>query len=644
MRKDAATLFDFSQKEANAAREIPDVREPETRYDKEDVTHELPGHIPIGTKPQKESPGIFTAPGRFLSGLFSGKPLWAWILAGYFLLVLVVTYPAGLHLADKVIGDGGDNVQFLSFQYLADRQFTSGQFPFGWTNFWRYPVGFDFAISYDSVLLLLLGIGLYRIFADPVVVYNLSCLALLTANCFLSYLFFKKITRNRLLGFLGGFVYGCSFYALARMGGHPNLILTGVFPFFAYAFLILRQHHADARSSALFAAALILVFLASLQYFMILTGWLLFTIPLCFLFYREKTVAAARLLWVRRRHMLFVLFAFSAVFLFFYSKHVGALLTHSLIFPEREIVSVPPINYVIPNKYVRTVSSVTINGTQEWIEYAIFAGFVEIVLFAGFLLLGGTTIRLGYFLLANTVVFLVLSLGESKTTHLLPYEHLFPSMPFRGIVEAGRFSSIMMLYATAASLYFLRMLQNKGAKVAIFIIFVLVLVERLPKNFYLSDTVRNEAFIAAVKKTQTTAVLDLPLFREWWHGNSYDFYSLYYGKPIVNGYIHWLGHTPDTQYMLRKFHKFECSLDPEFVPTAFDTERIIRERDENRALVKELVSYGITTVVVHKDFSLKEHGCIDAVTQMRILIVTPGYSFTNVYEDSKKVIFTIEET
>src|SRR4051812_18134319 len=83
-------------------------------------------------------------------------------------LTLFYLSPAILQLRTSVIGDGGDNYQFLGFQYLANRLIASGDFALGWTNYWRYPVGIDFQRSADSMLFVVLGLGLYRVTGNPV--------------------------------------------------------------------------------------------------------------------------------------------------------------------------------------------------------------------------------------------------------------------------------------------------------------------------------------------------------------------------------------------------------------------------------------------------------------------------------------------
>src|SRR5262245_56785645 len=78
-------------------------------------------------------------------------------------LTVLAVAPALPFLTTRVIGDGGDAYQFVGFQYVAQRLIAAGEFPFGWTDFWRYPHGIRFQNTYDSSLLVLIGLPLYAL-------------------------------------------------------------------------------------------------------------------------------------------------------------------------------------------------------------------------------------------------------------------------------------------------------------------------------------------------------------------------------------------------------------------------------------------------------------------------------------------------
>lgn len=550
----------------------------------------------------------------------------------YALLTVVFTYPAVFHLSDKVIGDGGDNYQFLSFQYLATSQIQNGQFPFGWTNYWRYPVGFDFSTGYDSTLLLLTGLFLYPVFIDPVLVYNLSVLIFFILNCFFSYLFFQKMTKNTLLGFIGGVIYGFSFYNLARGGGHSNLLMTGFIPLLGFSLITLYERKGDLKSFTLLTFSFILVYLTSLQYLLLTVGAMLFFIPIFFACYKKEFLTFIMLLLKRKLFLILSITITALVFILFNFHRITALFTNNLILPSPDIVTVPLINYFLPNIYIKTLINVFANSTRQWIEYAVFLGFGELLFFLFFLFVNDKRIKI--FIVLNILVFFLLSTGS------LLYPYLFAFLPFRGIIEPGRFYIIFYLFFTLGILLFLQKIYSNKTFFysAVSVLSIFVFLERLPKTYYLSDNLYDKTFIKAVRTTNSTAVLDLPVFTEWWNGNRYDLYSIYYQKPIVNGYIQWSGNTEPTKTMLKKLSKFECSMDPNFKPFVLNNSDVLQEKQENKQIISELMNNGITTIVFHKNLS-ESNGCKNAVKKIQILLDVA--KAIKLFENKEKTVYSL---
>ena len=562
----------------------------------------------------------------------------------YFFFTLLFTYPSVHKLSDRVIGDGGDNYQFLAFQYLAKQQFDQGQLPFGWTNYWRYPVGFNFANSFDSPIFLTIGIVFYQLSSDPVVVYNLTVLTLLFFNALLSYFFFYEISRSQIAGFAGGLMYGFSFYSLARMGGHPNLILIGCFPFLLYALLIFLKRQGDSKAYILLTTAVALIYLSSLQHLLLLAGALLVYLPLTAVFFRKELLAYFNLVWKTKKKLIWLIAANSAVFLFFYYAKIFSFFDKSLVLPGAEIVSPQWQNFFLPNSYFRLVIAPFLNNTPLWIENAVFLGFMELLLFICFFTVKRGAHGLKPFLFLNALFFLILALGDARNPLLpMPYRFLFPFMPFRGIVESGRFYIFLYLTVVSGSVLYLAKVLPKISFSVLVIILLSVAFERLPVNFYLSSTLKNESFYTAVADSPSSAVLDLPLFPEWWHGNMYDMYSIYYHKPIVNGYIHWSGLTADTKILTDKMHRFECNLDPEFIAVQLTRDDLLFEKEQNRILLQDLLGYNIRTVVYHKDLGIGPKECLESVQRIDAFLHNSNIDFVLLYEDIDKAVYYLNE-
>ena len=309
-----------------------------------------------------------------------------------------------------------------------------------------------------------------------------------------------------------------------------------------------------------------------------------------------------------------------------------------------ETVSVPTVNYFLPNQYLKILpAKLVTSSSNQWIEYAVWFGFLEMVLFVASLFLTKSDKKLKSFLLCIAVIFFIFSFGgqEGKQASF-PYSLLFNFLPYRGIIEPGRFYVFVYLVVTLMVVVFLKDFLKGSGKIWFILILTLIILERIPTGFYLSDTLQDGPFLKEVAASETKAVLDLPIFREWWHGQLYDLYSIYYGKPIVNGYIHWSGNTQEATFFLDQLKRFECSLDPLFKPRILDEVAVAEEISKNTVLARELRGYGIKIIVLHKDLSLREKQCVQAVENINIFLERSGLNFRKIFEDDKTVIYHLE--
>ncbi|MBI2612149.1 hypothetical protein HYW54_05420 [Candidatus Gottesmanbacteria bacterium] len=533
------------------------------------------------------------------------------------LAVVIFTFPSIFHISDRIIGDGGDNYQFLAFQNLAWREFESGQFPFGWTNYWRYPVGFNFGISYDSSLLLTLGIVLYPIVSNPVVVYNLSVLLFLLFNYISSYIFFRYVTKSTFLGILGGLIYGFSFYSLARMGGHPNLIFTGFVPLLAYSLYRIYKTQGDFISFVVLTIASILVYMSSLQYLLLVSGALLITTPIFIVFYPTVFKEFVNILWQKKKLVLVSFIIIGSIFFFFHGQRLEMIVSKKLILPTPEIVSVPLDNYFLPNIYSKTLSAIAANNTREWIEYVVFLGFAEFILFLVFLVSSVLPGRLRGFIAFLVLILFILSTG------MVVYSLVFFTLPFRGIIEPGRFYVVFYFLITLGIL-----LSLPKRLLFLLIIFAIIFLERLPNNFYSSPTLYDRDLVKSVASIKSEAVLDVPIFTEWWNGNRYDLYSVYYDKPIVNGYIHWSGNDASTKSFLEKLQGFSCDSSR---ASGFDVSKV-------RPL---LLSTNIHTIVFHKDISIPHAECDMAISYFEQFAKSEKSHLVKRFENKEKNVYEL---
>lgn len=531
---------------------------------------------------------------------FAGKS--GAILLALAIITLIYMSPALPSLTSAVIGDGGDNYQFLGFQYVAKRLVSTGDALSGWTDYWRYPAGIQFQSAADSMLFVLLGLLLYGGTDNPILVYNLSVVLLVYLNLVLSYAAYRT-WFSRSLSIVGAIMYGASFYTLAKVGGHVNLAATAGFPLFFSALYRIWRYSGRRRDFMLLAASSLYLTLSSLQYPLILLGALPFFVMLLLIYSRENVFEFLRIIWNKRLLAALATLLLVVGIVPFHGRKLAELVKGATILPSDRLVVVPPVNFILPNRYVPAVAAAIPNSTKSWIEYSVFLGFAEIVL----VLLAVRSLKPSpakHCLVTAAVVLLVICLGQPGTLEWLwPYPYLFRILPYRGIIEPARF--YVLLYFAMTVLILLYLQQQNKQKVILTIAF-LIGIERLPMNYHRSPTLYEPAFIEAVKKRPTRAVLDLPVNVSWSGGQFYDLYSVHYQRPIVNGYFHWSGDHPATRALVAKLREFECEVEPTGVVKEFDNSKAVVKRDE---VLEALIRHDIRTVVVHKNLLLSAEHC-----------------------------------
>lgn len=552
----------------------------------------------------------------------------------FIILTLIITFPSIFFLTTKVIGDGGDGFQFMGFQYIAKMLFSHGQFPFGWTNYWRYPYGVEFQNISDSSLFTLLGLLFYSFLTNPILIYNLSVLFLIFLNLGLSYIVFRTYF-TRILSFTGTIIYGLSFFTISKLGGHVNLILTAAFPFFFYSVYKIYKNNGSLQSFIIFSFASLLLIFSSLQFPLFLLGGLPFIMILLYVFYPQELKSFAGVIWNKKKYTLI---SIVIIFMFFFLLHGNKLIAYlqgNVQLPVNEITTVPPENLFLPNQYLHTVSSVITNDSKEWIEYSLFLGYIEIILLAGALVFTKEN-KLKSFFVYFTLIFLIISLGKQPIlSWLWPYQYLFHILPYRGIIEPGRFFMLFYLGITFLILLLLQKITNKYVLLAIAL---LLIVERLPVGFRLTDESINQALVSKVQQSPTRAVLDLPIYTDWWNGQLYDYYSIYYQKPIVNGYFHWSGNTPVAKSLVNQMGEYTCYYDPNAA---------LQQYDQNLAQYKKkqilniMNIYQIKTLIIHKNLYLNSEHCGQAKNYIQTLIEDQN-QWQKLYEDTNSLVLWLK--
>ncbi len=532
-----------------------------------------------------------------------------------------------------MIGDGGDGYQFASFQYLAKKLFFEGKFPFGWTNFWRYPYGINFQNSYDSSLLIIFGIFLYTLTSNPILVYNLSIFFLIFLALVLAYSSYAEFF-DPLISVIGAIIYGLSFFSIARLGGHPNIFfITSILFFYTSLYRIYRTKGSTS-SFIYFSAAALLVPFSSMQFPLLLVGSFPFIFLLLVIFYKKELFELSKIIWQKKvKFFAFILIAFFVFLLFHANKLIGLFSDPQTYLPEYKIISVPAINFVVPNSYLKSLSSIFANSSTQSIENVLFLGYGEMILFV-FALTTLKKSRTKTFLIIAFSVFLVIALGKQNfLTRIWPYQYLFNIFPYRGITEPGRF--VIFVYLAMAGLILKYLNQIKDKKTLFLILFVLVL-ERMPVGFYLSPSLYEKKFISILKNSESKAIINLPSDLPGWNDQYYDIYSVYSDKPMVNWYIQWSGDNAKSRKLLSQLNEYRCYHYPAFYQEGDDLGLARQKKD---FLLKTMINYDIKTMVVYKDF-LASDNCRRASFFVSVLLEDTK-RFQKVFDDGDKEVLSL---
>lgn len=518
------------------------------------------------------------------------------------LFVFIITYPSILHLSDRLIGDGGDNYQFFGFQYLVQQNIIAFKLPFTFTNIFRYPVGFNLSFGYDGAFPILLG-SFLSFFTNNIAAYNLSILIILFLNLYFSFLLFFYLTKSNFIGLIGAIIYGSSFYVIARTAGHLNLLFIGWIPLFSLGVLRIIKDGFSKKSLLLTLFGLVLSFYSSLQYGLLLSLNLIIVFLISIFFFKDKLIDLFISFYTHIKVVLFYLsFVFFGVLIISF-PFIKAFLTSQANRADlyRSLSEFRPqmIDFFAPNSYLpMMIINLTknLNTALPSIEKVIFIGWIELFLLIIFLLVCKNS-RLKRFLIVNIILFIALTKG---TFH----NYLINYFPFSFIIESGRFFIFLQFFITIAIVELLKIVINSKKIVYFFILFLclgLLLIERLPYNFWLSPTLAKENFVKIVKKTPGKAVLDIPVNSFL---TTYNILPYLYKKSIVSGSPQWFADNKKSKSFLDipEIAELACSPaipDSFFQPfdsTLFETDPMLKQK-----LIKILKENDIKIIVIHKN-------------------------------------------
>lgn len=529
----------------------------------------------------------------------ASSPILAFLLS--FILVVIFTFPAILNMNSLLIGDGGDNYEYFSFQYIAAEKIKNLEWPFSHTDIMRYPVGFNFATGFESVTTVLTG-ALLSFVLGQVLAYNITIFLLYALNGFLSFILFKYISKSNLIASIGALIYGFSFFVIARSAGHINLFFIGGLTLFIYALLKIRDRFTEKNLVLLYSSGTLIV-LSSFLYTIMFSVSFILILPLLAFFFKQEVKEVFSNFYKEKHRVMLIAVPFFLTVLFFSLPRAQALITGDYYRPDRSdynshFYSSPSIkDYLIPNTYLPLAITEATNGLNDSaksIDKSVFLGWVEIALFMAFLIFYKDR-KIKYFISSGALIFFILSLGYiiPETGTKLPYYFLHKLPLFSFIDEPSRFYPVMYLLATVGIVLFLKQTlnSNRKAKALIAIAILLLFIERLPFNFWIQPVFKDEEFAKKVREYPTEAVFDIPVS---FTNSPYHILPYVYERKMVSGTFQWFADTDKPKSFIRNngLTRFLCGDAKPVDSNSFS---------QNQKLVETLKENDITTIVVHKN-------------------------------------------
>lgn len=516
-----------------------------------------------------------------------------WLL--YVVFAIAFTYPGIFHFSSHVFGDGGDNIEYISYATLVKERLNEGLWPFGKTDTFWYPYGFDLAIGSEAKLFTAVT-ALLSYVLPLTVAYNLMVIVVLVVNAGVTFLFFKKIGSSVAASFIGGAMYGMSYYVLAKAGGHINLMMVFPIPLLClYLADVYMKRMITSRAILGCGLAALLFLLSSVQYLAIVLATTMLLSPLFLM-----SLPRIRKISLQWKKPVFILSAVAIGWLMVRLSVPYLMLLDSYVFRE-DIFKLPravdSLFLLTPNTYL--VSIVGVWFQKFWqlpegsIELSLYLGTIESGLVIGWVFSNWKkTHSLTLFMIG--VIFLFVSLGiPIGSSGRSLYTMLQPLFPFTIIWESERFFIVYYLVFAYCVVQFLDYLKPRRLVIAV-ILFMLV-AERFTGNYYLTPLARLNGYPYAkvVAKTRTTAVMDVPFLYKHYDTAPPTLYNLlpvYYQKPIVGGYYHWLA---ENDRGLRRMSGVAQVL------TCDNKKTIVY--DNAVAIYDSLIQHGVQTIVVHKN-------------------------------------------
>lgn len=174
---------------------------------------------------------------------------WSLAAAVFMAGTVLFTWPLVLHMGDSVVGQYGDNLQFVwLIGWFQQSILNLHMLPFH-VPILNYPEGWDLARSEITPIQILMGLPISEL-SGPVLAYNVVLLLTFFLSGLTAYAWIHKLTGSSWAGLIGGGAFAFSPFRLAHFrAGHLNVEGTMWFPLYFMALFDLVASERPSRGS-----------------------------------------------------------------------------------------------------------------------------------------------------------------------------------------------------------------------------------------------------------------------------------------------------------------------------------------------------------------------------------------------------------
>jgi len=189
----------------------------------------------------------------------------------YSIITLLFFYPFLPKLNKSIIGPPGDNQKFVWNMWYIKHALTN-KLPLTYTNYIYYPRGHTLLFDAVSWFNAFLSVPLQFLFSLPLV-YNIIILLTFPISGIGAYLLCYYFTKNKLISFIGGYIYAFSPFRFVQSLDHFTLTNIQFIPFFIlFYFKVMKEK--KTKYLILSIAFFVLSSLCSWYFFLILSVFL----------------------------------------------------------------------------------------------------------------------------------------------------------------------------------------------------------------------------------------------------------------------------------------------------------------------------------------------------------------------------------